>query len=859
MLVSHVLNHILTPTLPSKSTLSSMPVNDFQASVNAMVKSFSALEESGRKSRKSPPVRRTRYLMNPPGIHVYSYNCLEYMYKKENCPFPTRARGLFLRNIDEPLVSVNASANEVHSKSSMNNGVSKDENKSDRQNWQIVIRGYDKFFNVNEVKSTAWAWLQSNTIGPYEVTTKENGCIIFMSAVNGHLLVTSKHATGPARDLNAKSHAQVGEAWMDRHLAQAGKSRADLAKFFEHHHVTAVFELGDDDFEEHILEYPPQRRGLFLHGINENTPEFRTWSYSQLKPFAQEFGFLIVTALTMDNLQQVKEFTDNVRTSGAYDGRAVEGFVVRSHLTAEPDKAHFFKVKYDEPYLMFREWREGTKSILKNKGSRFVPKYELSRKYFAWVDRKRHTDPALFAEYMSNKGIIAVRNAFLSEYGLPGVGAGIVAATAITTEEYKRGENTYKGEDDGAAALIDAFESAGLHSDSANGASSNRIGADKTLLLPIATIGAGKTTLGLIMGRLYGIGHIQNDNITAKKKAAAIFESTVLKEFDDHKVVYADKNNHLHQHRKGISEVFKSRYPGGRIVALNWQIDPSRVEEIVKAAIGRVEARGEHHQSLTPGKTDGYQSVIYNFTRNRDPVDPDHPFDSMIDDVVDLSFYDDPRVHLNKVCDVMGWEPPTDQAYQAAYNAAIKTPITVDKVVTNAIKKKAIKPRYYGIRLDNFDVKTVLDPLFSQRHPDQAAFWQHLVRKNRVKPQLHVTLAMTKVGAPAVFNERHGRVGALAANMIAGGAQPVRVTFSGVVWDDRAMALRVSDMPVECVNVHPHATVGTRDDKVKAVISNDVLSEAYRPDGSRKSNEKVKVLDFEKPLVIDGVVDEFFQ
>lgn len=62
-------------------------------------------------------------------------------------------------------------------------------------------------------------------------------------------------------------------------------------------------QLADDEFEEHILEYPPDRRGLYLHGINENIPAFRTWESSKLKPVATEFGFKIVDALVMNTIQ----------------------------------------------------------------------------------------------------------------------------------------------------------------------------------------------------------------------------------------------------------------------------------------------------------------------------------------------------------------------------------------------------------------------------------------------------------------------------------------------------------------------------------------------------------------------------
>ena len=52
-------------------------------------------------------------------------------------------------------------------------------------------------------------------------------------------------------------------------------------------------------------------------------------------------------------------FTDKIRSQQKYQDRPIEGFVVRWQLlqpNRKPNQTHFFKVKYDEPYLMYREY-----------------------------------------------------------------------------------------------------------------------------------------------------------------------------------------------------------------------------------------------------------------------------------------------------------------------------------------------------------------------------------------------------------------------------------------------------------------------------------------------------------------------
>lgn len=96
---------------------------------------------------------------------------------------------------------------------------------------------------VNETPETHWDAMERNLRGPFEVTLKENGCIIFVSALEGHLIVTSKHAVGSDTVNGSLTHAQKGEEWLLKHLKDAGRSRLDLAKHLESHNVTAVFEV----------------------------------------------------------------------------------------------------------------------------------------------------------------------------------------------------------------------------------------------------------------------------------------------------------------------------------------------------------------------------------------------------------------------------------------------------------------------------------------------------------------------------------------------------------------------------------------------------------------------------------------
>ncbi|KAI8922586.1 RNA ligase-domain-containing protein [Powellomyces hirtus] len=851
--------------------------------VNVMVDGYNALLV-GTGGRSRGKVRRTRYSFVPRAeldsgeekapIAVYSYNCQEHLYRAATPAFPTLARGLFV--------------------------VEKGGEGSN--DWKIAVRGYDKFFNVSEVPSTKWENLARDTIGPYEATLKENGCIIFASALEGDLIVTSKHALGHGITPNywasgepKPSHSAKGEEWLERHLKSVGKTRFDFARFLKTNNVTAVFELVDDDFEEHILEYSPEARGLYLHGLNENIPEFRTWSSAKLKPVAVKFGLKIVDAIVLNTVEEVRKFSDSCRATGSYKGRAIEGFVVRCRRIADLHNVFFFKIKYDEPYLMFREWREITNKALTQvqtgKQMKYTPRFELTRKYTEWVIRKIEEDPEFFKDYRNNKGVIAARNLFLAECNIPNIGKHIVTESLRTTQEYADGEQSVDTTEeadetvDGEWVLTTTKKQKkkerarevkrSKHSSPPVIASRHAdLGRKKTLVIPVATIGAGKTLLARTIAHLYPqVGHIQNDDIVVKK-AAPVFQRKVLAEFESKDIVFADKNNHLSQHRATIASAFKDLYPAGKIVVLDWEIEKARrtmgLDAVVELAVERVNIRGENHQSLTPNRTGDIAAVIRNFVLRRDPVDPiSNPSDALIDSVVSLSLLDSKEATLYKVIDALDLPRPTQKEYETAVGKSQSHQENIVKQMKDMSLRR--KVRYYGVRINrDVDIVGLLDGLFAGAPPQTREIWDTLVLTERIEAQQkvgwHVTLCFVKDGAVDTtpyksLLDKYFKTSPSAAasasddNGRSDPGMPVKLSITEVVWDAQVMAIVVGKMPngVSSINKIPHITVATASDEIKPYTSNAVLERAFSG-----ANGDVQRLAFPNPVEIQGEVRAFF-
>ncbi|KAI0110282.1 tRNA ligase [Daldinia grandis] len=737
------------------------------------------------KTRSGIKAKKTTYEVkgSPDGITVDSWRMHDWDYKKEN--LPTYARGLFIT-------------------------------RNRRGDHEIVVRGYDKFFNVNEVWETKWENILTKTRGPYELTLKENGCIIFISGLeDGSLLICSKHSTGDRSDVEL-SHASVGEQWVDKQLATIGKTREEFSRELRRRNVTAVAELCDDEFEEHILAYGPEKAGLYLHGINVNVPEFMTYSSTLVQQFADEWGFRKVSVKTFDDANSVRSFLEGVAESGAHEGRDVEGFVVRCKMSPKPDELPysdwFFKYKFEEPYLLYRQWRECTKALIAGKTPKPKKHVQITKEYLTYARKRLASDPKLGQEYSRNHGIISLRDDFLAYKNMKGSDAANI--------ENELGNNELES-----------------------------VSRD-VVLVPIATIGCGKTTVGIALTHLFGWGIIQNDNIQGKQRPAKMVES-VLSLLVEHPVVIADRNNSERREREQIIKDIKLQHREARLVALNFT--HGNIDEIRRVTRERVLKRGDNHQTIQAA-TDKAKviGIMDNFIERFQPCDPDNSPDNGFDSIIDLDPTQDSRANVETVVRELHrkfpslvTEVPADEEIDEAVKAAIENykPDLRHTIPDRSKKgdKKQIqqtnnqgpqppkkKPlEYMSISVPAQDIKVALESAFKGADAQTQRFYRQLQQTRCVQDLFHVTL-MHRAAAKE-HPELWKRYTSLNAESQSQGGKlgECNIQLERVVYDDRIMAIvvRIADGEEKwtCVNKIPHITIGTRDDSVKPKESNDLL------------------------------------
>ncbi|CAN6662849.1 tRNA ligase [Trichomonascus vanleenenianus] len=600
---------------------------------------------------------------------------------------------------------------------------------------RIVVRGYNKFFNVGEVPTTKWEWIEEHTRGPYYLTNKENGCIVFMAGLkDGTLLVTSKHSTGPredAPDLD-RNHSWVAKTRVERHLAQRGIDKKELAEELYRLNITAVGELCDDDFEEHVLPYRGDRAGIYLHGLNLNTPKFATYSIEDVDRFAAKYGFFPTPYTVKENVAGLKKFLEECAETGSWNGVDIEGFVIRCKYEDVGDSGDFFfKYKFEEPYLMYRDWRELTRSYIHGKGRsqlRINRHMAACNQYLDFVIPILDKDPKLRHRYQQSHGIIELRERFLAHVNKKGI------------------------------ELADAED--GTHTNA-------YVGDTKYVIAPLAVIGSGKTTLGVALRHLFGWGHVQNDELTGKQKKMYLIRGAVNC-LDESEVVIVDRNNHMFHEREQLINDMRDQRSGLKFICLNFCPDDVSRDELWRITRARVTDRGDNHSTIQSSHYDERKidGICGGFFKRLQPLAPYKFPDSEFDTVIDLNVADGSRANLEKIVNALREKYPSlirqvsaqelDDAIAAglAYkakdvglfgkakkkdNGTVRAGINDQEVV-----KKKHRVVYYLLKIDpQTSIPELVDAFFAA-NPENRYFWDELKATGVFTKLFHVTLVHTR-------------------------------------------------------------------------------------------------------------------
>ena len=389
----------------------------------------------------------------------------------------------------------------------------------------------------------------------------------------------------------------------------------------------------------------------------------------------------------------------------------------------------------------------------------------------------------------------------------------------------------------------------------------------------IALTCAGKTLTALALHELYGWPFFQSDDIQQKKTADAFgreLKSLLMAKGDvdaPTSVVFADRNNHLLQHREqmvGIADALSKQHRI-RLVALVYEPGEGEdVETMRQICSERIVGRGERHQSLRADlKTASHDSILARFLHERDAFDPvgHADVDGSFDEVIRVPVELDPAAMVRHVATALGpildIKPPRpDRLDEAIEKARAYTP-TVRK---EAKDSRVASARYYGVAIAEADVNLlalVRTALGARGSGDQTVLLDALEADDAIERRPHVTLAHS-----SAKGEQEGERMWTAAGTLAAQAAPVDVRLGPrVAYDERVIAIEVDSiepLPEALAHRFHHITVGHRKD-ARPIEGRKLFERLHDGQTQSELGGKIHVVELKALLPrVKGIVKALF-
>lgn len=261
---------------------------------------------------------------------------------------------------------------------------------------EIVNRGYEKFFNVNERTATKVTTLADSLKFPVVAYEKENGYLglVGYDLQTERLIFSSKSLTHDTGSPHAK--------WLQEMFYKTFtvEQAEEIADYIKNNNVSLIFEVILPEKDPHIIEYPCDK--LVLLDIVKRQLTFQKLPYGEVWEFANQYGVAYKRkAFTFSN------WTDFYRWYLASNKDMTiqkEGYVI------EDSTGFMFKLKL--PYYNFWKQMRGIKHKVANKHSHMVNTGSLitplHSNFFAWAKTKDK-------DYLKDNSIIKIRNDFYKE------------------------------------------------------------------------------------------------------------------------------------------------------------------------------------------------------------------------------------------------------------------------------------------------------------------------------------------------------------------------------------------------------------------------------------------------------------
>lgn len=253
---------------------------------------------------------------------------------------------------------------------------------------EVVARGYEKFFNIGEVRESELEHLlvkfKDKHITCYK---KENGFLGILSMVNDELFFASKSTNdGDYVEYfkNIFKNSNINEEYLKEYLKK--------------NNVSLTFEVIDVENDPHIIEYDKSK--IVLLDIIDNKYEFYKHSYEETKELAKNINCECKTIYKeFDNIRDFHRwYLENTDEEDINSKQDIEGVVIECD-------GYMTKLKF--PYYKFWKFMRSLKDSVRGKHTiKLSTLYNAEANYFyAWCKEQD--------EKLLEKDIITIRNIYL--------------------------------------------------------------------------------------------------------------------------------------------------------------------------------------------------------------------------------------------------------------------------------------------------------------------------------------------------------------------------------------------------------------------------------------------------------------
>ena len=274
----------------------------------------------------------------------------------------------------------------------------------DTEHNEIVARGYEKFFNLNEVSETKPESLFRNLVFPVRAYVKENGFLGIVSTDHdGNIIFASKST------LNG-DHAQMIKE--NLYSIYGANVVEEIRKFSYDNKVSFVFEVIDKERDPHIIKY--KNNECILLDIINNDIKFNKYPYETMCEVADNIGLKYkYLADTINDYKELSRYIENASSPNfAYqtsriDDKCIEGYVF--------EDANGFMFKLKTPY--YNEWkmlRSAAIKIFRSGNINFTGALQSveSNYFYGWCREKFVTLTKQERWDYSKRDIISLRDEF---------------------------------------------------------------------------------------------------------------------------------------------------------------------------------------------------------------------------------------------------------------------------------------------------------------------------------------------------------------------------------------------------------------------------------------------------------------